>query len=323
MWLAWSPAAAGGPVTVERAVYLMGTRATLVVEAADRAHALERLEALLRVLEQTEAELSTWRDDSLLSELNRRPVGAPLTLSPFLCRLWPKLVETYEQTDGAFDPTIGAWVEAWGLRTGGREPTAAERRITPPRTGLHLVRFDERRCTATREAPVSFDAGAFGKGAALGRLPDAAAGEAWLIDLGGQVAGSGPSHNGPWTVALARPDRRSAPALEVPLHGGSLATSGSSERSWEVNGRRVTHILDPRTGTPVVRAETVTVWHTDPLVADVLSTALYVMGADAGLTYATERDLAAVFLIPTPDGGPVRIRATPAFRRRFGITPVP
>lgn len=311
------------PVTVERAVYLMGTRTTLVVEAADRARALERLEALLQTLEQTEAELSTWRDDSVLSELNRRPVGEPLTLSPFLCRLWPRLVETYEQTDGAFDPTIGAWVEAWGVRTGGREPTAAERRMTPARTGLHLVRFDERRCIATRETAVSLDAGAFGKGAALGRLPDAAPGEAWLVDLGGQVAASGPSSRGPWTVALARPDRRSAPALELPLRDGSLATSGASERSWEVDGRWITHILDPRTGTPVVRAGTVTVWHADPLAADMLSTALYVMGADAGLMYATEQDLAAVFLLPAPDGGPVRIRATPAFSRRFEITRVP
>ena len=70
-------------------------------------------------------------------------------------------------------------------------------------------------------------------------------------------------------------------------------------------------------------AETVTIWHADPLVADMLSTALYVMGAEAGLRYASARDLAAVFLVPTADGGPVEIRATPAFRRRFQITPVP
>ena len=62
-----------------------------------------------------------------------------------------------------------------------------------------------------------------------------------------------------------------------------------------------------------------TVWHEDPLAADILSTALYVMGADAGLDYAERHGVAAVFLVPDPADGavPVAVRASPMFRARF------
>ena len=65
---------------VERSVYLMGTRATLVTWASDRVTGRRELDRMLRVLERTEAELSTWRADSVLSTVNRQPVGEPFQL---------------------------------------------------------------------------------------------------------------------------------------------------------------------------------------------------------------------------------------------------
>ena len=317
-WLATGVASAG-PVTVERVVYLMGTRATLVVEADDRARAAEHLETLLRSLERTEGELSTWRDDSVLGRLNRQPVGRPFTPSPFVCRLWPALVYWHRETGGAFDPSIGAWGDAWGLRDGGRQPSPRDRRAAAARTGLDLVRFDGDGCLLTRTATVTLDAGGFGKGAALGRLPRPEAGDAWMVDLGGQVAVASAGAGRRWRVALAHPAARDVPVLEVVLTDGALATSGASERTVEVGGRRLAHIIDPRSGEPLTRPESVTVWHADPLVADILSTALYVMGPDAGLRYADARRIAAVYLAPDAGAPGVRVQPSRAFRHRFGV----
>lgn len=307
---------------VERTVHLMGTWATLVVEAADRSAGLQALEQMVGVIERAEASLSTWRADSVLGALNRHPAGQPFGLPPALCGLWPRLARWHRLTGGAFDPAVGRLVEAWGLRAGGSVPAPGVLRAVRAATGFEHFRFDAETCRVTRTADVTLDAGAFGKGEALRRLVDASAGgDPWMVDFGGQVAVGGKPAGAGWPVAIAHPARRQQPALALTLTltTGSLATSAASERSVVVDGRPVAHILDPRTGQPIHRPESVTVWHEDPLAADVLSTALYVMGAGEGLDYAERHGIAALFLTPRPDSdtGPVTVRASRMFEAGF------
>ena len=310
------------PVRVERTVVLMGTAATFVAAAADRAAALARVERMVRVVEVTEAELSTWRDDSALSALNRQPVGAPLSVSPPVCELLGRLEGWRRATAGAFDPAIGSLIDAWGLRAAGRRPDAEELRAAVARAGWPLLGFDREACTVARQADATLDAGGFGKGEALDRVRAAESGHsgAWLIDFGGQVAVSGGVADSVWPVALAHPTRRGTPVAEVSLAGGSLATSAGSERTITLDaGVRVGHILDPRSGVPINRSASVTVWHEDAFTADVLSTALYVMGPDAGLEWAASRGFAACYIVPQEGSDQVAFLATPAFEQRFPL----
>ena len=308
------------PTIVERTVYLMGTRARLVLFATDRAAGLRRLEAMVESLEQTEAELSTWRTDSALSAVNRQPVGEPLTLPAPVCALWGELTAWHRTTNGAFDPAVGVLSEAWGLREAGRRPSPGQLVTARAATGLTHFRFEASACRVTRLVDVTLDAGGFGKGEALRRLVrQSAGGGCWMVDLGGQIVVSGAPPAGAWLVAIAHPAQRAEIAMEVALDGGSLATSGASERSHEIEGRMVAHIVDPRTGHPLHRPESVTVWHEDALTADILSTALYVLGPEAGLRYADEHGFAALFLAPAGHGGreSVTLLASRAFRQRF------
>ena len=310
------------PVRVERTVFLMGTAATLVAEEPDRAAGLAQLERMVRVIEATEAELSTWRDDSVLSRLNRRPLGARSSVPPSVCGLLSRLTAWRQATGGAFDPAVGRLVEAWGLRGAGRRPTGTALETARARSGLQHLTVDTRACTVARHADVTLDAGGFGKGEAIDRVRDATRDwpGAWLIDFGGQVAVSGERSDGAWPVAIAHPERRGVPVAELRLSAGSLATSGGSERNLALdNGGRIGHILDPRTGEPVGRRGSVVVWHQDAFAADVLSTALYVMGSRAGLAWATERGIAACFLLPGATSEEVTFRATPAFGTRFAL----
>ena len=317
-----TPGATATSRAVERTLYLMGTRATLAVRTTDRTEALRQLDRMVRSLERTEVELSTWRTDSILSAINRQPVGEPLQLPPPVCALWGELTAWHRETDGAFDPAIGSLIEAWGLREGGRRPSTADLAAAARLSGMAHVRLDAA-CRVTRAGAVMVDAGAFGKGEALRRLARAGAGGAvhWMVDLGGQIAVSVAPDAAAWPIAIGHPARRAEPVLDTTLRSGSLATSGASERSYEVEGKMVAHIIDPRTGRPVHRPESVTVWHADALAADILSTALYVMGPDEGLRYADAQRVAALFL--TPAGGPGRTAPTPrasrAFRRQFPV----
>ena len=319
-------AAVESPVRVERTVFLMGTVATFVVETADRETALAKLERMVRVVEETEAELSTWRDDSVLSALNRRPVGEALRLPGGTCAVLARVADWQAATGGAFDPAIGSLIDAWGLRGEGRHPDDDELEAALAGAGLENLSLDPHRCAATRHADVILDAGGFGKGEALDRVRAAERDRpgAWLIDFGGQMAVFGEASDGPWTVGVAHPARRDLSVLDLSLAAGSLATSGGSERDLLLeDGSRIGHIIDPRNGRPVIRSASVVVWHESAFVADALSTALYVMGPEQGIAWAAARGVAACFIAFDRDSADVAFRPTPAFEARFPLPAMP
>jgi FAD:protein FMN transferase len=299
---------------VQRDAYLMGTRAVLAAYAADRRTGMATLESALDVLEATEAQLSTWRSDSAVSQLNRAPLGQAWRADATLCRLLADLYEWHEQTAGTFDPAIGALADAWQIHARGRMPSAAELAAARGLTGLELLDFNPHACTLTRRGNATIDVGAFGKGEALDRVARQLTGRSWIVDLGGQVSVGGvPPDGKPWIVDIAHPLNRERPIMQIELGAGSLSTSGGSERDEYVGDVRVGHILDPRSGRPATFTGSVIVWHERALVADIVSTALYVMGPEEGLRWAESRRIAAAYLIPTNHG--VATAATSSFAR--------
>jgi thiamine biosynthesis lipoprotein len=304
------------PELVTRDAYLMGTRAHLAALAPTRQAGLSALATALDVLERAEAELSTWRESSAISALNRLPVGRPWQAGPTLCRSFEQVWQWHAATAGAFDPAIGRLLAAWDIHGAGAIPSVDVRQRAARESGLSLLLFDPRACTVTKRAGVALDVGAWGKGDALDRVAAALGSGPWLVDLGGQVSVGGPPPDEGWTVAIAHPQHRDRPYRQVRLIGGSLSTSGGSERDVTVDGTRISHILDPRTGRPAGFDGAVTVWHRSGLAADALSTSLFVMGPDEGLRWANARGIAVLYLFM--DGGAVRAAASAAFNKRFG-----
>jgi thiamine biosynthesis lipoprotein len=303
-----------GRALVVREAYLMGTRAQLSTYSSDRSAGLATLESALEILEDADRELSTWRDDSAISALNRHPVGQIWRANARLCRMFAEVYAWQAETSESFDPAIGSLTAAWGIHDAGRIPDSAELAKARAKSGLRHLAFDAKRCTLTRDAEITVDVGAFGKGEALDRVRSALVDVPWLIDLGGQVSVHGTPPDSPaWTVAIAHPLHRREPYLEVQLREGSLSTSAGSERDLQVNGVRVAHHLDPRTGQPAAFNGSVSVAHRSALAADALSTALYVMGPQKGLEWAEKRSLAVCFLVPVDDGS-VSVLTTSAFR---------
>jgi len=293
------------PATVAREAWLMGTRARVFAEGPDRATAEAWSEAALREIERFDRLLSTWDPDSPLGRLNRAPVGAFVPVGAELGALLAEARTWALATDRAFEPGIGALVDAWDLRGEGRIPNGTELQTALAAVGPSAgeVSVDELR----RHMHAAWiDSGGFGKGAALrsvgvrlGVGHDARA----LVDLGGQVLALASAQE-PWTVEVAHPRRRQQAAATLAVWGVSVATSGTSERGG--------HILDPRSGHPVLPWGSVTVVHADALVADILSTALYVMGPEEGLPWARSGGAAALFIDAT--GSDLEYRGTPAMK---------
>jgi thiamine biosynthesis lipoprotein len=299
---------------VEHSVYLMGTRATVQVWTANRQDGLSRIDAAIEALAGTERELSTWMPDSRLTALNRQPLHVPWHADAPLCTVLVAVADWHRTTNGTFDPAIGALLDAWDIHGEGRVPSARELDLARDVSGFRHLDLDPSGCTATRRRPVRIDPGAFGKGEALDRAARVLGGRPWMLDLGGQVAVEGklPGEDG-WPVDIAHPHDRSRAVLSITMRSGSLSTSGGSERDRFAAGRRISHHVDPRTGEPTSFVGSVTVWHPSGFVADVLSTALFVMGPAEGLSWAEARGFAACYL-EADAAGRVTPTMTAAFR---------
>ena len=303
--------------TVERRLGVMGTSLHLAVTADDRAVALQASEAAVLAVERTEQRLSTWRHDTELARLNRTPVGESMTLSEQTASDLRHALTCAQATAGAFDPTVGALVEAWELRGRGRIPDAGTLRRAGQRTGHGHLGLEDG--VATRRADVLVEEGGFGKGAALDwaeqALKQSGATGAWM-DLGGQVLVFGREA----VVSIAHPSLRGTAALELVLSAGSIATTGNSERGLRVDGRRIGHVLDPRTARPAAEVGSVTVVARSGTWADCLSTALYVLGPEAALAWARQRpDVEVVVLQPSGTG--LRGRASAGLRGLLRAAP--
>jgi thiamine biosynthesis lipoprotein len=275
---------------IERSLGAMGTTLSISVTDVDRAHALAASESAVRAIEAVERRLSTWRGDSELSRLNRAPVGEPFTLSEELAADLALARECALATHGAFDPAVGAAVDAWDLRGLGRVPSERELSAARVEGGICAALELDGRTAIRRVSQLRLEEGAFGKGvgldAALAELR-AAHVERAELDLGGQVAYLGPPGS-TWTVDIADPRDRSRAVVRWKLTAGSISTSGDSEHSLEVGGVRIGHILDPRTGRPARDFGSVSVRAGDASRADCFSTALFVMGPERALEWARE-----------------------------------
>jgi thiamine biosynthesis lipoprotein len=308
--------------SIVRHAAAMGTALALTVSAPTRDLALDASEAAVRAVESAERLLSTWRTDTPLARLNASAPGVPTPVTPELWRLLKSLFEWSDSSGGSFDPTVAPLVRAWGLRAGGRVPSAEELRSARNATGARLFTFEESPLRISRrDALAGIDEGAWGKGWALDRAADAlrAAGStSFVLDLGGQVLASGEEV----AIVVAHPRDRSRGVATLRLKDASASTSGNSERGLLVGDRRVGHLLDPRTGEPARDFGSVTVLSMDGLTADILSTAFFVLGPEEGLALS-ERLRAGgmpnevLFFSDGEEGRPLRVSTSPGMKVLF------
>lgn len=307
---------------LERQVYSMGTTLRLVVFENDQQKALRNSETLIRVIEETDNQLSTWKNNSEVSRLNAAEIDRPVRVSESLFVLIEKIKKWAELTGGAFEPGIGKLVGTWGLHGEFRVPTQAQISDALQSCGIQFLHLDRQSRTVTKSRNIWIDPGAFGKGEALDRAISVAASQKMapvLLDFGGQIAVHGsPSPYRGWITRIADPENRfKMEADPLQLKAGALSTSGHSERSGEAGGKKINHILNPATGQPVPEFGSVTVWHEKALVADILSTALYVMGPESGYQWALKNNIAAAFAIHE------KVMKTPEFNRLCVLNPFP
>jgi len=272
---------APGPV-VDRRVLAMGTELRLHFEGIGT---LAGSAAALSECARIEADCSTWNPQSDWSRLNAAG-GRAARLSQEWLALLSQMKAWNHCTEGAFDPALMALMRAWGVREGGRTPGVGALLAAFQASGADLLELDVEAGTARLRHPeAGLEEGGFLKGYALDRMRKVSKVRTGWLDCGGQVLAWGP----PYHVSLPDPQHRDQVRMTLDLHNASLSCSGTSERGH--------CLLDPRSGQRCEAWGSTAVVTAEALTADVLSTALQVLGPDAGLAWAERHDVAATFLL--------------------------
>ncbi|MDX1557597.1 MAG: FAD:protein FMN transferase [Marinobacter sp.] len=285
----------------------------------------ERLETLAsgidKVLEDVDASMSTWREDSELSRFNQRTDQSEwFPVSAGLFEVIRKANEISRLTDGAFDVTIGPVVNLWGFGPQARpETTPSEDSLAKvlAATGFEKLelRADSPALRATPPQYVDLSAIAKGYGVdAVARFLESEGVEAYLVEIGGEVRVNGRKpDDSTWRLAIEQPVSEGREVNRVvALESRAMATSGDYRNYYESEGRRYSHTIDPATGEPIAhKLASVTVIADDCMTADALATGFNVMGYERANALAVRENIPAYFIVRTDDG--FTTHQTPAF----------
>lgn len=303
----------------------MGTNWSVQFVRATRMPLAEIKSGIRQCLDAVVSQMSTWLPSSDISVFNRAPAGSWHELPEDFFVVLRHALELARATEGAFDPTVGQVVNAWGFG-----PEVRPFHALPPgdvaaamsSVGWRAIELDVERRRAFQPGGAYLDLSAIAKGYGVDKvaadLRDAEVLD-FLVEIGGEFRGEGTKPDlSPWWVALESPvdgDGENAAGAQtiVGLHGLSVATSGDYRRCFFANGRRYAHTIDPRTGYPLDgNVASVSVIARTCMEADALATALTVLGESDGMAYATRHDIAAQFVIRENAG--YRQSASPALR---------
>ena len=276
------------------------------------------IDSLLKDFDQS---LSLWVPNSIISMLNRNDTMA--ILDHFFIENFEIAKEVANKTKGAFDPTVGSLVRAWGF---GFDATKhIDDKIIDSIlqfTGYQKVRVKNRKLVKDDiRTTVDFNAIAQGYSVdLLGSFLEEKGIKNYLADIGGEVKAKGNKPDGiKWKVGIEKPaenknDQRDLKAV-VTLKDKSIATSGNYRKFYEEDGIRYAHTINPKTGYPVQHSLlSVSVMAESTAIADAYATAFMVMGLEDAIIYISKDPSLEAFFIYADEQGNYQTYASEGFK---------
>jgi thiamine biosynthesis lipoprotein len=287
----------------------MGTRWSAQFHTAPEFDPAPVKAALQAAVDEVDAQMSTWKPDSDLMRLNAAPADKWLDVPARLMQVLQLGLEIGRASNGAFDIGMGDAVTAWGFGPEEALPERIRTAMNTKRPAPHVqLELDPEAGRVRKHAPMALDLNGIAKGYGVDRLADTLMDfgmTSGLVGIDGEMRALGLRPDGaPWSIAVEAPDpTRRAPHSVLALEEAAVATSGDYRHWVEVQGRRLSHTMDPWRGAPVLASPaSVTVVAQTCARADAWATALMVLGADAGAALARKHGFDALFLLREADG---------------------
>ncbi len=275
------------------------------------------IDSLLNAFDQS---VSVWASNSVISKVNRNDTLVELDF--YFTDIFNLSKEIHYNTAGAFDPTVGPLVNAWGF--GFTDRMKVDQNVVDsllPLVNFHKVKIAENK-VIKEDARIQFDFNAIAQGYSVdlvGKLLESKGIENYLIDIGGEVLAKGKKPNGDlWKVGIEKPKDNAfyGEGLQaiVKLENKALATSGNYRKFYEVNGIKYSHTIDPKTGYPVQHSLlSVSVLADDCATADAYATAFMVLGLEKSKTLLSDLKHPDAYFIYSDEHGNLKTFFTREF----------
>ena len=286
--------------------HTMGTRYSAVFYAAPGTDVDALNGALSAAVDRVDRQMSTWRADSDLNRLNAAHVGTWINVPSELMTVLSASLQVERISHGAFNINVGDLVSAWGFgpsrgATRAGQSSHADRQMRAPASAR--LELDHHSGRARKSETINLDLSGIAKGFGVDEMAgvmDAFRIPSWLVGIDGEMRAKGSKPDGSmWTVAHERPDRHVREAMGViELQDMAVATSGTYRHFREVDGKMVSHTMNPCSGRPLDNdVASVTVLASTCIVADAWATALIVLGVEAGLEAARGQGIDAIYVL--------------------------
>jgi len=273
----------------KRTLKLMGSRFDITVVANDAVKGNEYIDNAVAEITRIENLISSWDINSQTSAINKNAGIKPVKVDLELFNLIERAIGISKLTDGAFDMSYASMDKIWKF-DGSMTVMPSEKTIkaSVAKVGFQNIVLDKVNTTVFLKLEgMRIGFGAIGKGYAADKA------KALLIEKGvvsGIINASGDMNTwgkqpdgSPWKVAITNPMNKNKVFALLPITDGAVVTSGNYEKYVNFNGKRYTHIIDPRTGYPASGIISVSVFAPKAELADALATSVFVMGKEAGL----------------------------------------
>jgi thiamine biosynthesis lipoprotein len=282
------------PAKIDFREKAMGTEVHIIsyaTPAADEAKVRAAIRSAYDEIVRIERVMTTWREDSELSEVNRR-AGQQVKVGPDTLAVIEKSIWAAKVSDGAFDVTYASMGSLWrfgdAVDADPKPPSEASIRQGISRIDYRKIEIDRTEGLVRIGKQQKLDLGGIAKGYAVDRaaavLKKAGLG-AFIVQAGGDLYAAGRKPDGStWVSGIrdprGRPDRYFG---SIELENAAFSTAGDYARAWLFRGKRYHHIIDPKTGYPASLSRSVTIWAPDALTADAVDDAVFILGPERGL----------------------------------------
>ncbi len=273
----------------QQTLKLMGSRFDFTVVAPDSNKANAYIGQAIGEIQRIEKLISSWDPTSQTSAINRNAGIQPVKVDLELYRLIERSKGISTLTDGAFDISYASMDPIWKFDGSMRQmPAEEEVKAAVAKVGYqHIVLNPKDTSVYLPVGGMKIGFGAIGKGYAADQakaLLQARGAPAGIINASGDMNTWGTQPNGQaWKVAIVNPLNKNKVFALMPISNGAVVTSGNYEKYVLFNGKRYTHIIDPRTGYPSSGIISATVFAPKAELADALATSIFVMGLEAGI----------------------------------------
>ncbi len=271
----------------EQQAFIMGTNIQVEVFHHDSSLRDKAIQSVLDEMERINQLMSPYIDSSELSHLNQDAAKRPVMVSKELFDLIKLSVGISKETEGAFDITFASVGYLYQYRQQVKPDQKTINALLEAINYQHIQFDDEKNMISFSHPNVKIDLGGIAKGHAVDNaialLKNMGIRHA-LVTAGGDTGLLGDRHGRPWMVGIRDPRNREKQAVVLPLENTAMSTSGDYERFFEEDGVRYHHILSPKTGTSAYQVQSVTIVGPRSTLNDALSTAVFVLGVEKGIT---------------------------------------